>query len=141
MIYTVTRTLEWTIRKETLAYRLPSVGLSARTPLLFSICDPEKLAVNISKLGELGCQSIQPWTSVAGSSLFQIEMALRREHAETNLGALGEWVGFQCPLVYAGEIKYTSREQVALACCPSDRSRQEWVLCGHARRRNRCISV
>ena len=68
-------------------------------------------------------------------------MALRREHAEISLGALGGWVGFQRPLVYACEIKYVCYEQAALVWYLSDRSRQERVLCGHARRRNQYISV
>ena len=72
--------------------------------------------------------------------MFQIEIAIRTEYAEANLGALGEWVGFQRPLVYAREIKYASHGQAALRY-PSDQPRQERVLCVNARWRNRYLSV
>ena len=70
-------------------------------------------------------------------SMFQVEIAIRTEYAEADLGTLGEWVGFQGPLVYAREIKYASQ---ALRY-PSDQPRQERVLCVNARWRNRYLSV
>lgn len=42
--------------------------------------------------------------------MFQIEIARKTEYADTNLDVLGEWVGFQRPLVCASEIKYASHD-------------------------------